>query len=231
MHKTETRLNGENTMQEQTTADRFEAISALADGRLREPALAETLQWLDQDQAARQTWLAYHVIGDVLREPDLAEAAHDSTFVQRLRRRLPYESLSVGAQDAIELIASDAVVTSTNSRFDVKTEAANQPRFNWRRVSGVFSLLLLAGLGWALLGQRGNFGSGSAELAAASAVPAPTAVAQAGRARQRGCCAIRRSTRCWQHTGSKPALAHCRCQPAFCAAPPLTAASAEWVAR
>ena len=180
MHKTETRLNGENTMQEQTTADRFEAISALADGRLREPALAETLQWLDQDQAARQTWLAYHVIGDVLREPDLAEAAHDSTFVQRLRRRLPYESLSVGSQDAIELIASDAVVTSTNSRFDVKTEAANQPRFNWRRVSGVFSLLLLAGLGWALLGQRGNFGSGSAELAAASAVPAPTAVAQAG---------------------------------------------------
>lgn len=180
MHKTETRLNAENTMQEQTTADRFEAISALADGRLREPALAETLQWLDQDPAARQTWLAYHVIGDVLREPDLAEAAHDSTFVQRLRRRLPYESLSAGSQDAIELIASDEVVTSANSRFDVKTEAANQPRFNWRRVSGVFSLLLLAGLGWALLGQRGNFGSGSAELAAASAVPAPTAVAQAG---------------------------------------------------
>lgn len=65
-------------------------LSALADG---EPgAVPHACKAWRDDAQARQTWHAYHLIGDVLRSNDLAnEPAHDRAFLARLRQRLDAE--------------------------------------------------------------------------------------------------------------------------------------------
>jgi sigma-E factor negative regulatory protein RseA len=65
-------------------------LSALADGdpEALQPGCA---LWRD-DEAARERWHAYHLIGDVLRSDELASApGRDAAFVTRLRERLSAE--------------------------------------------------------------------------------------------------------------------------------------------
>lgn len=65
-------------------------LSALADGQAdaAEPACG---LWRD-DAAARQTWHAYHLIGDVLRSEELArEPGRDAAFLAGLREKLAAE--------------------------------------------------------------------------------------------------------------------------------------------
>lgn len=65
-------------------------LSALADGQADAAGPACGL-W-GQDAAARQTWHAYHLIGDVLRSDELAhEPARDAAFLARLREKLAAE--------------------------------------------------------------------------------------------------------------------------------------------
>ena len=65
-------------------------LSALADGQADavEPACG---LWRD-DAAARQTWHAYHLIGDVLRSEELArQPGRDAAFLAALREKLAAE--------------------------------------------------------------------------------------------------------------------------------------------
>jgi sigma-E factor negative regulatory protein RseA len=65
-------------------------MSALADGEAHalDPACQ---QWRD-DASARQTWHAYHLIGDVMRSDELATTpARDAAFLSGLRQRLAQE--------------------------------------------------------------------------------------------------------------------------------------------
>lgn len=65
-------------------------LSALADGEADAVHGACRL-WAD-DPAARQTWHAYHLIGDVLRSDELARApASDAAFLAGLREKLAAE--------------------------------------------------------------------------------------------------------------------------------------------
>ncbi len=70
-------------------------ISDLADDRLRGAALEQALDVLARDPAARETWQAYHLIGDVLRAPDLAGATPTAAFLARLSSRLTTEPAPV----------------------------------------------------------------------------------------------------------------------------------------
>ena len=73
-----------------STNDPRRWLSALADGQAdaAEPACG---LWRD-DAAARQTWHAYHLIGDVLRSEELArEPGRDAAFVAALREKLAAE--------------------------------------------------------------------------------------------------------------------------------------------
>jgi sigma-E factor negative regulatory protein RseA len=65
-------------------------LSALADG---DPAaLPEACEIWRKDDRARQTWHAYHLIGDVLRSDDLAHPPErDAAFLAALRTRLAAE--------------------------------------------------------------------------------------------------------------------------------------------
>jgi sigma-E factor negative regulatory protein RseA len=66
------------------------SLSALVDGQA--DALTQGCKAWREDAKARQTWHAYHLIGDVLRSGDLAQRpSHDEAFLARLRDRLVAE--------------------------------------------------------------------------------------------------------------------------------------------
>lgn len=67
-------------------------LSGLADGEADGPASqAACAAWREREDM-RQTWHAYHLIGDVLRSDELARpAAHDADFLAKLRVRLADE--------------------------------------------------------------------------------------------------------------------------------------------
>jgi sigma-E factor negative regulatory protein RseA len=69
-----------------------EEISALIDGELGPDGVARACVSWRSDARSRQTWHAYHLIGDVLRSDDLASRpARDADFLNRLRERLAEE--------------------------------------------------------------------------------------------------------------------------------------------
>lgn len=69
-----------------------EDFSALIDGELGPDGVARACASWRSDVRSRQTWHAYHLIGDVLRSDDLAShPARDADFLNRLRERLADE--------------------------------------------------------------------------------------------------------------------------------------------
>lgn len=75
-------------------------LSALADGQSDAADPACSL-WRD-DAAARQTWHAYHLIGDVLRSEELArKPARDAAFLASLREKLAAEPVVLAPGAAV----------------------------------------------------------------------------------------------------------------------------------
>ena len=69
-----------------------ERLSALVDGEVVPGDAAATCDAWKGDAEARQTWHAYHLIGDALRSDDLVSAAdHDRRFLLALQVRLAAE--------------------------------------------------------------------------------------------------------------------------------------------
>lgn len=72
----------------QRESERLE-LSALMDGEAADAEAERALRRWRDDERARADWHVYHLVGDVLRSSDLAQApAHDEAFVQTLRQRL-----------------------------------------------------------------------------------------------------------------------------------------------
>lgn len=71
------------------------ALSALLDGELQAGdalSVQRACAWWRKSGSARQDWHAWHLIGDVLRSEELAQApARDAAFLARLRERLADE--------------------------------------------------------------------------------------------------------------------------------------------
>lgn len=85
-------------------------LSDLADGRLDDADLAGACRRWAEDDDARRTWHAYHLIGDVLRSDDLARpVAADAAFLQALRQRLADEPVVLAPIAPIAPIARPAV--------------------------------------------------------------------------------------------------------------------------
>lgn len=78
-----------------------EALSALVDGELASEGVRRACATWRSDSAARQTWHAYHLIGDVLRSDDLAASpGRDEEFLKSLRERLAGEPVVLAPQVA-----------------------------------------------------------------------------------------------------------------------------------
>jgi sigma-E factor negative regulatory protein RseA len=69
-----------------------EQLSAFTDGELASDALGQLVVELSHQEALREDWYAYHVVGDVLRNTSLSPSAADAAFWSRLEKRLANES-------------------------------------------------------------------------------------------------------------------------------------------
>lgn len=116
--------------------DDEELVSALADGQLDAQAAQRGLHALAHDPQARERWQAYHLIGDVLRSPELAGSQPSAQFMQRLSQRLAQEPLP-GATPA----------------GAGRPQAANDARFSWRLAAAVASVAMVAVAGWMTIGS------------------------------------------------------------------------------
>ncbi len=163
-----------------------ELVSALADGELAGEEFATVLATLADSEGARAAWHAYHVVGDSLRSPELADARGDLAFVERLRGRL-----FVSGADTRPAMPADMTAVSTSAAASlpgaatpgsIERQSANDAVARWKLFAGLASVVAVAAIGWQLAGL-GSAGAG-AQLAASPGSPATTAVsgAQAGAA-------------------------------------------------
>lgn len=117
-----------------------ELISALADGQLASEDFARALAACEADAQALDSWSTYHLIGDVLRSPELMSHAADTAFVARLRVRLSQEPV---------LVAAPAVPAVRHAQAGrIGEGAANDASFPWKLVAGFASVAAVAAIAW-----------------------------------------------------------------------------------
>lgn len=134
----------------------LEQISELMDGRLHAGALVDAVHQACTEPAAAQAWRSYHLVGDVLRSPDLG-LGHDPDFLRRLRVRLDEQPVAGPAQ-------------ASESTMPVAGQAANADFFAWKKWAGWGVAAAVGVLAWNL-GWQSETSSGT-QLAHAP-VPAP----------------------------------------------------------
>jgi len=142
-----------------------ELLSALADGELQGEELAQALALCAGDSACAR-WRDYHLIGDVLRAPELARAGDSTQFLQRVRSAL----------------ANEVAAPVLSSQPAVVAPAANDSLFRWKMVAGFASLAAVAAIGWNSFSVLQSAAPQGAQLAATqpSAATEQTELAQAG---------------------------------------------------
>lgn len=124
--------------------DAHDLVSALADGQLEGDALAQAIALATSQENARESWHAYHLIGDVLRSRELAVSPTSSSFLLRFQQRLAQAPVMLAV---IEHEASrSAVIHAAPVSRDFGVSAANASAYRWRLVAGVASLAAVATL-------------------------------------------------------------------------------------
>ncbi|KGH32182.1 anti-sigma factor [Comamonas testosteroni] len=164
-----------------------EQLSALVDGEASSVQMQAVLSYAESDEG-QQSWAMYHLIGDVLRSPELAHhSQHD--ILSRVRAHMEREpirgihlpgvtadaasSLGLGgleqiteAQERGQAQGNGATVVGLPAR-----QAANASVFRWKMAAGFASVAAVAAVGWGVMlaGSGGLYGrQGGAQLAALS---------------------------------------------------------------
>ncbi len=157
---------------------KLEQLSALADGELSSEQLQAALAYAQSD-AGQQAWRMYHLVGDVLRSPELAHHSRNDVL-SGVRARLalePRPALVAVASEQLEQIARPAQDRAVANGAPVR-DAANASVFRWKMAAGFASVAAVAAIGWSvMLGAppgSGAPGQGPA-LALVEPVPAGSA--------------------------------------------------------
>ena len=133
--------------------DNQELISALADGQLRGEEFARAIDVAAADARARQSWCAYHVVGEVLRTGRASTGTPPEAFLSRLQQKLRQE------QAAALPVVQPLVLRKPQA------PAAND--WAWKLAAGVASVAAVAAVGWNMWG--GAAPGGQPQLAGAPA--------------------------------------------------------------
>ncbi len=150
-----------------------EQLSALADGGIGEAEWGEAFTYA-QTAEGQEAWAVYHLIGDVLRSPELARPG-STVLADRVMAQLAREG-----RPAAEVALPDAAVPLPPA-VQAQGEAANAAVFRWKMVAGMASLAAVGVLGWSSL-SGGLPAGGETRLAAAPArleAPAATTLVSA----------------------------------------------------
>jgi sigma-E factor negative regulatory protein RseA len=128
-----------------------DSVSALADGELHGEEVTKAIAACARDPVLLASWHNYHLIGDVLRSPDLLATRSGSPFLTRLQSRL--------AQEAMQPVAQSDDFLSTPTRLPaVKQMAANDSIFRWKMVAGMASMAAVAVMVWLVALPRASTG-------------------------------------------------------------------------
>jgi len=151
-----------------------ELLSALVDGELQGADLAQAVAWA-QESEGHASWQLYHLVGDVLRSPELAHhSQHD--LLTGLRAQLAQEPpLNLHAAPLEQLAPAQPALTSAWAGA-VRDPVANASVFRWKMAAGVASVAAVAAMGWNLAVLPASTGSQLAQ--APAAVSASVQVAQ-----------------------------------------------------
>lgn len=152
-----------------------EQLSALADGELSSAELQAVLAYAESD-AGQQEWRMYHLVGDVLRSPELAHhSRHDVlSGVRAQLAREPRRPLVAVAPEQLEQVAAPALDRAVSNGAPVR-DAANASVFRWKMAAGFASVAAVAAIGWSvMLGAPAGPGAvqGRALASLESGVPA-----------------------------------------------------------
>lgn len=147
-----------------------ELISSLMDEVVPPSRLDAVLDDM-QTAEARDCWHLYHLIGDVLRAPDLAACGQDTGLAERLTRQLRAE-VSQELPPRLEQPAQTGFV------LDARQPAANDAVFRWKLVAGLSSFATVAALAWGLWLGQGNAPDAGPQLARQTGGPEPAVVVQ-----------------------------------------------------
>ena len=140
-----------------------EMVCALADGQLRGHDFAKVVESVHSDANSRAAWQSYHIVGDVLRSPELAEYAEDVNFSARFVSRLAADT---DAQLAYKSASSTSAASDLPALSARSQASANESVFAWKLTAGFASLAVVIAIGWNMIGGLGG-SVGGAQLAQA----------------------------------------------------------------
>ena len=162
-----------------------ERISALADGQLESDVLSQVVTTMASSPEARATWHAYHVLGDVLRHPDLVDCGRDHAFLAGFRQRLVHVAIDGGPKAGADRDTAPLAAPMRGARVGsletvvapgTARQAANDAAVRWKWLAAAASVMTVAVLGW----HVGTVGTAQGpQLAMAPAGTTPSTVATA----------------------------------------------------
>lgn len=150
-----------------------ELLSALVDGELHGEELEQALACAESAEGCA-SWEIYHLVGDVLRSPDLAHhSQHD--LLSGLREKLAQEPPLQLASSQLEQVTTGMAQTQERV-VPLRDPAANSSVFRWKVAASFATVAAVAALGWNLLGSV-NAPQGAQMAAAPASISTPVLVA------------------------------------------------------
>ncbi len=150
-----------------------ELLSALVDGELHGEELEQALACAESAEGCA-SWEIYHLVGDVLRSPDLAHhSQHD--LLSGLREKLAQEPPLQLASSQLEQVTTGMAQTQERV-VPLRDPAANSSVFRWKVAASFATVAAVAALGWNLLGSV-NAPQGAQMAVAPASISTPVLIA------------------------------------------------------
>lgn len=151
-----------------------ELLSALVDGELHGEELEQALACAESAEGCA-SWEIYHLVGDVLRSPDLAHhSQHD--LLSGLREKLAQEPPPLQLASSQLQQVTTGLAQSDARVVPLRDPAANISVFRWKVAASFATVAAVAALGWNLLGTV-NAPQGAQLAAAPASISTPVLVA------------------------------------------------------
>lgn len=132
-----------------------EIMSAMADGQLSDEDFAAALVLCKHEESLPAIWNTYHLIGEILRSPDVVVVASELTFIDRLNQRLKKESpifTAPSIQSASSDLVTPLITTSATKITNHREPASNDVNFRWKVMAGFASLTAVIAMAWSATG-------------------------------------------------------------------------------
>lgn len=149
-----------------------ELLSAMVDGELRGEELEQALACAESAEGCA-SWELYHLVGDVLRSPDLAHHSQHN-LLTGLRAQLAQEPALQLQSSQLQQVAAGMEQTQAPV-VALRDPAANHSVFRWKVAASFATVAAMAALGWNLVATPAD-GQG-AQLASAPGANSSVVVA------------------------------------------------------